>query len=156
MAVFKFKNEQGEWESVDCIGTIKYTPQDLGELEKAQARANIGSYITREVLLSGSNLSSFTFPADKAPTDYDLICMQFCSSKGGSPAGSMVIDPKNSWAVPTMDGVDVYGNSVNGIIESISSSTKGETVTIASLSNNQTEATYRFSRVTGYKFEKEA
>jgi hypothetical protein len=136
MAVFKFKNEQGDWESVDCIGTVKYTQQELGELEKAQARANIGSYITREVLLSGGNSSSFTFPADRAPADYDLICMQFCSSKGSSPAGSMVVDPKNSWAVPTMDGVDVYGNPVNGIIQLSGSNTKGETVSITPLNNN--------------------
>ena len=42
MAVFKYLNANGQWETVDTAGAIKYTEQNLTEEQKAQARNNIG------------------------------------------------------------------------------------------------------------------
>ena len=42
MGILKFKNADGNWESVETPGAIKYTEQVLTEEQKAQARANIG------------------------------------------------------------------------------------------------------------------
>ena len=42
MAVFKYLNANGQWETVDTAGAIKYTEQNLTEEQKAQARTNIG------------------------------------------------------------------------------------------------------------------
>lgn len=42
MAIIKYKNADGQWESVDTPGALKFTEQALTAEEQAQARANIG------------------------------------------------------------------------------------------------------------------
>lgn len=42
MAYFKFLNANGQWEYVDVVGGLKYTPQSLTETEQLQAKSNLG------------------------------------------------------------------------------------------------------------------
>ena len=154
MAFFKFKNEEGVWETIEPPGAVKYIEQSLSETEKQIARNNIGSYIKRDVIFSGSTSTSFTFPADKAPADYDLIHIQFASN-GGSPGGTAIFDPNGSYAVPTTYFVDINGAVNSGIVSGITSTSKGATVTMSATYQNGTVVPKIF-KVIGYKFEKEA
>lgn len=152
MAIFKYKNADGTWETVESPGAVKYIEQDLTELEKQIARTNIGSYIKRDVIFSG-NATSATFPSDKAPADYDLLTFKI-SSDNGSPATCFTLDPTNSHPVPTIYFVDISGNIHGQTISGANSSTKGQTVSMATA--------YGFTKIckiagiVGYKFEKEA
>lgn len=154
MAIFKYKNTDGTWETVESPGAVKYIEQDLTDLEKQIARANIGSYIKRDVIFSGSTSISFSFAADKAPADYDLIYIQFASS-GGSPGGVVTIDPNGSYAVPTVYFIDINGAINSCIVSGITSTTKGATVTMQATYQNSTTVPKVF-KVIGYRFEKEA
>ena len=42
MAVFRYLNENGQWDSVDMPGALKYTPQVLTDDQKDQVKQNIG------------------------------------------------------------------------------------------------------------------
>lgn len=152
MAIFKYKNTDGTWETVESPGAVKYTTQSLTDVEKQIARANIGSYIKRDVIFSGLSTSA-AFPSDKAPADYDLLTFKI-SSDNGSPATCITLEPTNSHPVPTIYLVDISGNIHGQSISGVNSSTKGQTITMG--------AVYGFTKVckiagiVGYKFEKEA
>lgn len=152
MALLKYKNADGSWETFDTPGAVKYIEQTLTEAEQAQVRTNIGSYITRDVIFSGSATSA-TFPSDKAPADYDLLTFKI-SSDNGSPATCVTLNPTNSHPVPTIYFVDINGNIHGQTISGVNSSTKGQTVAMATA--------YGFTKIckiagiVGYKFEKEA
>lgn len=150
MALLKYKNADGSWEAFDTPGAVKYIEQTLTETEQAQARINIGSYITRESLFSG-NAASFTFPADKAPIDYDLICCQFASSNG-TPGGEFVFDPNLTSSMLVIYFADMGGTICRGFITGLNSSTKGATVSI----NNNASDIPRIMKASGYIFEKGA
>lgn len=153
MAIFKYKNEQGVWETIESPGAVKYIEQSLTETEKQIARANIGSYITKDVILDGKS-TSIVFPSDKAPKDYDLIIIGMCSNNG-MPAGVFTFTPNHSFAIPTISMVDANGTTFTGVLSGISNDTKGSTVAIQATYNNSTTIP-QFQYVVGYKFEKEA
>jgi hypothetical protein len=129
MAIFKYKNADGTWETVEPLGAVKYIEQDLTELEKQIARANIGSYIKEDVILNGKS-TSVTFPSDKAPRDYDLLIIGMCSDNG-MPAGVFTFTPNRSFAIPTVSMVDANGNTFTGVLGNVSSDSKGCSITIS-------------------------
>ena len=42
MAILKFKNSAGQWETADTAGAVKCTEQTFSDAQKSQARTNIG------------------------------------------------------------------------------------------------------------------
>ena len=56
MAVLRFLNADGQWETADITGAVKYTDQELTPDEQAQARANISAsnVIVTEKLVSST------------------------------------------------------------------------------------------------------
>lgn len=152
MAIFKFKNENGAWETVESPGAVKYIEQDLTDIEKQIARSNIGSYIKREVIFSG-NSSEVTFPSGKAPADYDLLAFKL-SGANGTPATNFIYDPKGSHPVPTFYMYDLTGNAFCNSISDANSETKGCKISLATVYGFNTIG--KITGVVGYKFEKEA
>ena len=152
MAIFKYKNTDGTWETVESPGAVKYIEQDLTELEQQIARANIGSYIKQDVILKGKS-ASVTFPSDKAPKDYDLLVIGMCSNNG-MPAGVFTFTPNHSFAIPTVSMVDANGSTFTGVLGNITSNSKGCSITV-SATYGSTATLPQFQYVVGYKFEKE-
>ena len=58
MAFIKYKNADGNWESVETPGAIKYISQTLSEDQKEQARNNIDTYSKAEVDAALTNLGA--------------------------------------------------------------------------------------------------
>lgn len=152
MAIFKYKNADGTWETVESPGAVKYTTQSLADVEKQIARSNIGSYIKREVIFSGSS-AEVTFPSDKAPADYDLLIFKLASSNG-TPASCFIYDPNGSHAVPTCYMLDLSGNVYCNGISGLNSTTKGQKISLSAVYGHT--AIGKIMGIAGYKFEKEA
>ena len=149
MAIFKYKNADGTWETVESPGAVKYTEQSLSETEQQIARDNIGAYVEEEVLALG-NLSTMTLPDGKTWGDYDLVFIQFCSSNG-TPAGGFTAAPKATFAIPTWYGIDINGTILGGVLSNIHASGSGISI-VAPYAN--APALPKMTRIIGYKFKK--
>ena len=153
MAIFKFKNQNGNWEVIESPGAVKYIEQNLSDVEKEIARNNIGAYVERTVLLNG-NASSCVFPEDSAPADFDLIFIQFSSSQNG-PGSTAIFDPQASYAVPTISCLNMMNGAVEvAYISGMTNTTKGSSISITALSSGGSATLPKFYKIIGYKFKK--
>ena len=148
MAIFKFKNENGQWETIDCLGAVKYVQQTLTEIEKAQARENIGvNPVIVEVLFSG-NATTAKIADDKAWTDYEMVLICWGDS-GGGPAEGSLYSPKYGAAVSLVNTVGLTGTQCQASITGLNSSTKGGSLGLVTMG---TYPIPKFQKIIGFKF----
>lgn len=148
MAIFKFKNEDGQWETIDCLGAVKYVRQTLTEIEKAQARENIGvNPVIVEVLFSG-NATTAKIADDKAWTDYEMVLICWGDS-GGGPAEGSLYSPKYGSAVAMANVVGLTGTQCQAAITGLNSSTKGGSLGLVPSGSYPAP---KFQKIIGFKF----